>query len=54
MLCNSTLVKTSQYADGLEKWQVLHEDGAVRAETCRRYLVNNTYIQLYIRILLEN
>jgi len=34
--------------------KVLPEDGAVSANKCRRYLVNNTNIQLYMCISLEN
>jgi len=40
MLCNSTNV------DGFEVIRVLTEDDKVGADTCRRYLVHNTNIQL--------
>ena len=46
MPCNSTNVTTLQQADGFEVIKVLPEDDKVSAETCRRYLVNNTNILL--------
>ena len=47
MPCNSTIVTTLQQADGFEKWlRVVPKDVAVSVETFRRYLVNNTNIQM--------
>jgi hypothetical protein len=46
MLSNSTNATTLKYADGFELIRILLEDGTVSAETCSRYLVNNTNIQL--------
>jgi len=34
--------------------RILPDDGTVSVETCSRYLVYNTHIQLYVCIYLEN